>query len=98
MSKGIAIRTILLLVVGIIVAGILIYLVYSYTTGVTLSAYECRAKMINWCTNCFNMGGGSVGDLPQELSDCLSDMGIPLAAGSKCDAAQTQCGNFGVKY
>ena len=98
MKKGIAIQTILLLVVGIIVAGILVYLVYSYTTGQTLSAHECRAKMMSWCTNCYNVGGGTSITLPLELSNCLSDMGITESEGNDCDDVADTCEGFGVKY
>ncbi len=53
MSKGIAIRTILLLLVGILIAGILIYFVYSYTTGsASLSTTDCLSKVTSWCTSC----------------------------------------------
>ncbi len=53
MSKGIAIQTILLLLVGILVIGILIYLVYSYTTGSSsLSVTDCRAELTTICTVC----------------------------------------------
>ncbi len=55
MSKGIAIRTILLLVVGILVVGILVYLVYSYTSSGQLSVYECRVRLTELCTQCSNM-------------------------------------------
>ena len=103
MSKGIAIETILLLLVGIIVVGVIVYLVYTYATGKTLSAYECRAKMVSWCTNCFNVASGSstwpdnVNPLPTEISTCLSDtMGITLAANSHCSDGQATCKNFGV--
>jgi len=58
-SKGIAIRTILLLLIGILVVSILTYLVYSYSTGSTLSEYECRGKMVSWCTGCSNAGWSS---------------------------------------
>jgi len=52
MSKGIAIRTILLLVVGILVVGMLVYLVFSYTTTGELSVYECRIRLTELCTQC----------------------------------------------
>ena len=52
MSKGIAIRTILLILVGTIVAGVLIYLVYSFSTNPTLSRTECIPIVTDWCTRC----------------------------------------------
>ena len=52
MQKGIAIQTILLLVIGIFVVGILVYLMYRYTSGTTIDCAGCQAKFINWCTLC----------------------------------------------
>ena len=52
MSKGIAIRTILTLLLGVLVVGIVVYLVYSYTMGPQLSEQECRSRVITWCTGC----------------------------------------------
>ena len=52
MSKGIAIQTILYLLLGIIVVGIIVYLVYTYTTGGQLSEQQCRSRIITWCTGC----------------------------------------------
>ena len=58
MSKGIAIQTILLLLVGTIVAGILIYLVYSHTRSSVLTLSECRIKITDMCIRCKTSGGG----------------------------------------
>ena len=55
-NKGIAIPTILLLVSGILVAGVLIYMTYRSTTNSPISEYECRGMMIPWCTGCANLG------------------------------------------
>ena len=52
MSKGIAIRTILYLLLGVLVVGILVYMVYTYTFGPELDMQTCRTKLINWCTGC----------------------------------------------
>ena len=56
MKKGIAIQTILMLTIGVIVVGILAYMVYSYTSGSALSVNECRAKLIDVCTRCMVAG------------------------------------------
>jgi len=70
MSKGIAIQTILLLMVGTLVAGILIYLVYSYTRSPTLSKTECIAEVTNWCTTCMISGWNKDIECPQDVKDC----------------------------
>lgn len=71
MIKGIAITTILILTVGILVSGLIVYQVYRTTTDSPLSQYECRARMVSWCTLCGNMGW-SGGSMDSELSECAS--------------------------
>jgi hypothetical protein len=56
MKKGIAVRTILLILIGMIVVGIMAYLIYRATTTKTLSVYECKAKLIDICRICENTG------------------------------------------
>jgi len=57
--KGIAIQTILLLLVGILVVGILVYLVYNYTRNQTLSEAECKSRINNLCMDCQIRSWGS---------------------------------------
>ena len=52
MRKGIAINTILLLVVGLLVVGIIAYVVYNAFTGSGLSREDCRGRLISWCSSC----------------------------------------------
>jgi fluoride ion exporter CrcB/FEX len=52
MKKGIAIETILLLLVGILVVGIITYLVYRYSTSSSLSVTDCRGSLSTICTMC----------------------------------------------
>jgi hypothetical protein len=58
-NKGIAIQTILLLVVGILVAGVIIFLVFRTTTSSTLSSTACQSRVISWCTTCRLKGAGA---------------------------------------
>jgi len=51
-SKGIAIRTILLLVVGVFVVVLVGYLVYRQISGPGVSCTECRSMLISFCTTC----------------------------------------------
>ncbi len=73
LNKGIAIRTILLLLVGVIVAGVLIYLVYSVTTGSTLSSTACQSRVISYCTRRKMMGWND--------GACSCDDGTCLGSG-----------------
>ena len=52
MSKGIAIRTILMLLIGVLVVGVVVYLVYSYGTSPTLDREMCRSVVTSWCNSC----------------------------------------------
>ena len=56
MSKGIATQTILLMLIGIVVAGVVIYIVYRLVLSPSLSETECRSRMIQQCIMCKNNG------------------------------------------
>jgi len=71
MSKGIAISTILKLIVGIVVVGIVIFLAYSYIPSPVLSEKECRARVISWCTGCSIANWGDVNNMSDELKKCV---------------------------
>ena len=92
MIKGIAINTILLLTVGIIVSGVIIYQTYrTFSGSSSLSEHECRAMMISWCTGCMNTGWTGTMGMNSELLDCASEYwGI---SHTDCDA-ETDCSGF----
>jgi len=104
MDKGIAITTIVLFLVGIVVAGVLIYLVYSSTTSPVLSSSECQARLIGWCTNCKNKAAGgtwpttSIGALDTDCRTPLSKIGIAILDTSTCaNEQQDACSLVGVR-
>jgi hypothetical protein len=85
MRKGIATETILLLLIGIVVAGILIFMVYRYLISAPLSEVECKARMVSWCTLCKNSEWKSTIKLGDELSACLETYsGITLDGKTDC--------------
>ena len=102
MSKGIAIQTILLLLVGTIVAVIIIYLVYTYTSTTALSAKECEARFISWCTQCSMLGRSSTSPITtafyNECNTQLASIGITILSTSRCNNIYTECEKVGVKY
>jgi hypothetical protein len=51
-KKGIAIQTILLVSIGVLVAGIVVYLVYKYASGSVISEAECNARITEACIVC----------------------------------------------
>jgi hypothetical protein len=89
MGKGIATQTILLMLIGIVVVGILIYIVYRTVMNPTLSEEDCRARWISQCTICKNSGWLGY-TIPQELRDCAK--GTTLAFFS--DNADCQRGQW----
>ena len=69
--KGIAIQTILLLLVGVLVVGILVYLVYRASGSSSFSVAECRAKLTDICTMCLNADWNpSINTDPTIISEC----------------------------
>ena len=104
MSKGIAIRSILLLLIGILVAVGLIYLVYRYATSSQLGMEECRAAIISWCTTCVNAGWIGGPNTPQTVRDCgdttkggYTEFSIFLNNGNCGDPnTKTDCGLMGL--
>lgn len=87
MSKGIAIRTILYLLLGVLVVGILIYMVYTYGTGPGLDIQDCRSQIQNWCNGC--MIAGWQAGIGEEDED--SDIGT-------CIKSYFASGNFGTNW
>ena len=55
MIKGIAVRTILLLVVGVLAVGILVYLIYEISSTRAFTVSECRSELTNICNFCMNL-------------------------------------------
>jgi len=70
MSKGIAIQTILMLLVGILVVGIVVYMVYRYMFSPGIGIQECRGRVVSWCTSCAAVGwkGGII--LTPDAASC----------------------------
>jgi hypothetical protein len=79
-KKGIAINTILLLVVGLIVVSILAYVVYQTFTGSGLSREECRGRIISWCTSC-------------SITDFKSDIKVGESLATACGDIYTDISN-----
>jgi len=105
MNKGIAIRTILLLLIGVLVAGLLVYFTYRYFSGSALSREDCRARAISWCTGCWNAmnAAGSSDwtadagpDPSEELENCVDDYYPPydLSGATNCKGYKTFCEAF----
>jgi hypothetical protein len=72
MSKGIAIETILYLLIGVLVVGIVVYLVYTYAFNPIPGQTQCRASAISWCTSCKNAVWTGGPNAPDDLQACAS--------------------------
>lgn len=82
MSKGIAIRTILLIIVGLLTAVLIIYWIYSVTRSPILTATECQTRLMNWCTNCMNAQWDNGVYMPDDVKECVSLAGPGFGAFS----------------
>jgi hypothetical protein len=99
MSKGIAIQTILMLLVGILVVGIVVYMVYRYATKSSIGQEGCRAVIMDWCSMCKNFDpewkthGGP--DQTAELIDCINNY-FPsnYFSPGTCHGNNCYCKNF----
>ena len=96
MTKVIAIQTILMLLVGILVVGIIVYLVYMYTLSPGLTEQSCRQAIVNWCTTCKTSGWSNVITPTSDVSDCWTKFFIPSAPIGSCTGAGTYCSQFGI--
>ena len=110
MRKGIAIRTILLFLIGLVTAGIIIYYVYRTFTGSAMSQEECRSMAISWCTGCWNAmnakgsvcaadddwdDGGTTCEVGPTPSQKLQDCSEDYYTKvTKCEGEKDFCSNF----
>jgi len=89
MSKGIAINTILYLLIGVLVVGVIVYLIYSYVMNPVLPETQCRTLATSWCTSCKTAGWAAGPTASSELQTCGAKYWTTFPAN--CAAAQTFC-------
>jgi len=99
MKKGIATQTILLLLLGILVVGILVYLLYTYVFNPVLPAGVCGSRAVAWCTLCknaypdFQCDPDCVVPVGNDLSVCAQEHFS--AVPNNCAAGEECCHNAG---
>jgi len=99
MAKGIALQTILMLLVGILVVGIVVYLVYRYMVGPGLTTEGCRQAIVNWCTTCSASGWISNIKVSSDVNNCWNNNFFnPSVVITDCAVANTNnyCDQFGI--
>ena len=107
MNKGVAVQTIILVLVGLIVLVLLTYLIWtSFTEQRSIPMEECKSKFMIWCRSCgyqgWPDGGGVPGnsyELPSDIRKCLNDFPeLGITAPAECDDAHSlnSCGKVGV--
>ena len=91
MDKGVAIPYIVALVIGLIVVVIMIYLIYRFSGEEKWSAEKCRARFMDWCMMCKNIGWSDSNKLrlPSDLVNNCKDIFIKYFAFT----LETNCGN-----
>jgi hypothetical protein len=102
MSKGIAIETILMLLVGILVVGVVVYMVYRYMFSPGLNEQDCRSAAVNYCTTCKNSAdpnppytwSASI-SAPASLTACAGKY-FPTYFDGRCDMDVDWCPSFGI--
>ncbi len=85
MSKGIAIQTILYLLIGVLVVGIVVYLVYSYVMNPMLPETQCRTLATAWCTSCSTVDWTGGPGAPSDVVTCGANYWTAPAAWDDCD-------------
>jgi len=94
MSKGIAIQTILYLLIGVLVVGIVVYLVYTYVIGAPIGEQQCRTQAITWCTSCKNVAWVGGPTATSDLVTCAGKYFSNWPASGACADATTFCAVF----
>jgi hypothetical protein len=102
MSKGIATQTILLLLVGILVVGILIYMVYRTVMNPQISEEECKARWISQCVMCKNANWENTAAPPSSLlADCTKGAFLGWKDNTDCTEAKgsmrSECKQLGIE-
>jgi len=96
MGKGIAVPTILKLVIGVIVIVIVVFLIYRYVLKSPIGEQECRARMTAWCASCqlVDFAGGV--QMGEELATCAKDH-WDIGSGNAdqdCGGQENNCAGF----
>jgi len=101
--KGVAIPYVVALLLGIIVLGIFVYMIYLHIVkNEPLDCSACAARFTTWCSKCFLLsesGSWSGGpEMDDGLKECVSPSKCNLYSGSgeDCTGAEDDCKMVGI--
>jgi hypothetical protein len=95
MKKGIAVETLMKLLIYMIAAGVVIFLIYRYVLGSGLSERGCATRMTAWCVQCqiAEFAGGPPMD--DKLKECIDKNYLPgISKRDNCKGAEKDCEGF----
>ena len=103
MRKGsIAIEHLVALFLGILVLAIIVYVIYKYVMGSSLSCEACRAEFTSWCSKCYLTNhletpwGDPGTPMSTELDECITKCSLSDPPGTNCKGAQDACKTVGI--
>jgi hypothetical protein len=101
-TKGVAVSTIIMIMLGVVVLLFVGYWLVRVFTGAGLSSQECKSEYINWCNSCAARGWTGTATWSTAMVDCLGKyaqiigLTTPLGANGDCAANKNNCIAVGV--
>lgn len=97
--KGLAIRTIILILLGVLVLVFLTYWFYKGSSPEALSFAECNAKWIRWCFTCKNAGWTGLTTPTELITECCEVLqkNIPKSGDPTWCVGNTACNQGNMK-
>ena len=103
MEKGIAITTIIMVLLGMVVISFVsFWLVKTLSGGGVIDEQGCRTLYLNWCKKCerlkWSSGTGFIANTPEELCyrQYNKTWGLQSISTGNCQNMRTNCNRFGI--
>jgi hypothetical protein len=99
-KKGLAERTIGLILIGLIVLAIMTYWVYKTSRQEPMGFQECNALWVQWCLKCKSMSANpcsnwDVINTPNDVRNCTDivgkGLGVNLNLDDNCQTSRPDC-------
>jgi hypothetical protein len=99
-TKGIAISTIIMLMLGVVVLLFVGYWLVRAFSGKGLSSQECKSQFISWCEACAAKNWIGTATWSTDLTNCLAlydkTLGITQGTAGDCATNLTGCKAVGI--